>query len=108
MKFFVPYTGDDTEAERVWATARADLFDQGLPTTRRRIQALSLHHRGGRLLLKVGMDVPDAGEPVMIILEASNLDVFYVLTPLRGVIEGSPYVLGLDEEGRALDFDESE
>ena len=42
----------------------------------------------------------------MLILEASNLDVYYVCTPWNGVLGGEPFVLGLSERGRAIDFDE--
>lgn len=104
MKFFVPCADDAAQAEAAWAGVRAHLFDLGLPTTRRRIHALSLHP-SLRQRVEVGRDTPD-GEPVLIILEASNLDVFYVCTPYRGVLEGKPYVLGLNEHGRAIDFDE--
>jgi hypothetical protein len=104
MRFFVPQARDDAEAERLWAAVRGDLLDRGLPTTCRRIRALSLHPDCERLV-EVGKDTPDDG-PVMIILEASNLDLFYVCTPLRGALEGPPYALGLDALGYAIDFDE--
>ena len=107
MKFFVPYAADDAHAEAIWSEARSDLFDIGLPTTRRRIWALSL---GGGLpwLLHVGREIPDGEGPAMIIFEASNLDVYYVCTPWRGVLGGEPHVLGLSARGRAIDFDEAE
>lgn len=92
MKFFVPYAADDAHAEQIWSDAWADLFDLGLPTAKRRIY--------------VGREVPDDFGPAMLIFEASDLDVFYVCTPYNGVLGGEPFVLGLTERGRAIDFDE--
>ena len=43
---------------------------------------------------------------MIVILEASNTDLFYACTPWRGVLEGPPCLLGLSEDGRAIDFDE--
>lgn len=105
MKFFVPYAADDGEAEQVWAAVRMALLGRGLATTRRRIHALQLAEDGDRHLLEVGMSTPD-GDTVHIILEAGDLDVFYVCTPSHGVLEGVPYVLGLDADNSAIDFDE--
>lgn len=43
MNFYVPFAEDALEAEMIWALTRDFLADLGLPTTRRRIAALSLH-----------------------------------------------------------------
>ena len=103
MKFFVTGSGDEADAEHLWATARVHLFELGLPTTRRRIHALSLRPDCPQRV-EVSGDTPD-GETVLIILEASDADLFYVCTPGRGVLGGVPFVLGLDEDGNAIDFD---
>ena len=106
MKFFVPYAADEAHAEAIWAEARADLFDLGFPTTRRRIWALSLDVRRPGHLLHIGREVPDDYGPALIILEASNLNIFYVCTPFNGVLGGEPFPLGLSQYGRAIDFDQ--
>ncbi len=106
MRFFVPYAADDAHAEQIWSDSRSDLFDLGLPTTRRRIWALSLDSARPDCLLHIGREVPDDYGPAMLILEASNLDVYYVCTPWNGVLGGEPFVLGLGERGRAIDFEE--
>jgi hypothetical protein len=106
VKFFVPWAADDDHAEQIWSDSRSDLFDLGLPTTRRRIWALSLDVRMPSTLLHIGREVPDDYGPAMLIFQASNLDVFYVCTPWNGVLGGEPFVLGLSERGRAIDFDE--
>jgi hypothetical protein len=105
MKFFVPYAADDDHAEQIWSDSRADLFDLGLPTTKRRIWALSLD--GGRpdFLLHIGREVPDDYGPAMIIFEASNADLFHVCTPWNGILGGEPFTLGLTDPGRAIDFE---
>jgi hypothetical protein len=106
MKFFVPYAADDDHAEQVWSDARADLFDLGLPTTGRRIWALSLDFARPDWLLHIGRDVPGGYGPAMIIFEASDSDLFHVCTPWNGVLGGEPFTLGLGRRGRAIDFDE--
>jgi hypothetical protein len=106
MKFFVPYAAHDAHAERIWADTRADLLDLGLPTTRRRIWALSLDVHRPECLLHIGREVPDDYGPAMIILEARDVDIYYVCTPYNGILGGDPFPLGLDEHGRAVDFDE--
>ena len=105
MKFFVPWAADDDHAEQIWSDSRSDLFDLGMPTTKRRIWALSLDFRRAGNLLHIGREVPDDYGPAMLIFEASNLDVYYVCTPWNGVLGGEPFVLGLTERGRAIDFE---
>jgi hypothetical protein len=105
VKFFVPYAADDAHSEAIWSDARSDLVDIGLPTTRRRIWALSLDGRRSGWLLHVGREMPEGEGPAMIIFEARNLEIFYVCTPWRGVLGGEPHVLRLNEHGRAIDFD---
>jgi hypothetical protein len=106
MKFFVPFAQNDGHAEQIWSNARADLLDLGLPTTSRRIWALSLDVRRPDFLLHIGREVPDDYGPAMVILESSNVDVFYVCTPYNGILGGDPFTVGLDVHGRAIDFDE--
>ncbi len=106
MKFFVPFAADDDHAEQIWRDSRADLFDLGLPTTKRRIWALSLDLRRPEHLLHIGREVPEEYGPAMVIFEASNLDVYYVCTPWNGVLGGEPFVLGLNGRGRAIEFAE--
>lgn len=106
MKFFVPWAADDDHAEQIWQDARADLFELGLPTTNRRIWALSLDVRNPATLLHIGREVPDEYGPAMVIFEASNVDVYYVCTPYNGILGGEPFPMGLTKRGRAIDFDE--
>ena len=102
MNFFVPYL-DDRQSEQLWRDARATLRTLGLPTTERRIQGLALGAKGH--ILAVGMSLPDCGEPVLLILEARSIDIFYACTPSNGVDEGLPIPLGLTRDGGVIDFD---
>lgn len=106
MKFFVP-AFDETDAERVWAGTRHWLSGLGLSTTRRRIRALACRIAGKDHFVAVGDDVPFEDEDLaLIILESSNLGIFYVCTPSRGLLDDIPYPMGLDERWRVIDFDE--
>jgi hypothetical protein len=104
MEFFVPYL-DASRSEQLWAEVRAALGEIGLPTTERRIQALTLGNGRTGHVLAVGMSVPDSDEPILLILEADGIDIYYACTPSHGVDEGVPFPLGLTPHGRAIDFD---
>ena len=107
MKFFVPWAADDAHAEQIWSDSRSDLFDLGMPTTERRIWALSLDIRQPSTVLHIGREVPDDYGPAMLIFESSNLDIYYVCTPWNGVLGGEPFPMGLGRHGRAIDFEEA-
>ena len=106
MKFFVPYVEEAVLAEAIWIAAREDLLEHGLPTTRRRIWALSLDDRQPNCLLHVGRETPHGAGPALLILEASGPDVYFVCTPCHGLLEGAPVALALSEHGSVIDFDE--
>jgi hypothetical protein len=107
MKFYVPFTDVDEPAEAIWSGLRERLLDVGLPTTRRRIHALSLDDRRPDWRLEIGDETPDTGEPVLVILESSDLDLYFVFTPDHGLFHGQPYPLALPEHGSAIGFEES-
>ncbi len=79
----------------------------------RRIQALSLRNGGSEHILAVGMNGPDDDEPVLLILESSDMNIFVACpegsrracTPSNGIEEGVPFPLGLSPSGRAYEFD---
>ena len=106
MRFHIPFTECDGQAEAIWTGLRERLLDCGLPTTRRRIRALSLDDRRPGWRLEIGDETPDTGEPVLVILESSDLDLYFVFTPGHGVIHGEPYPLALPEHGSAIAFEE--
>lgn len=105
MKFFVPFTESVGQAEAIWSGLRERLFDLGLPTTRRRIAAVSLEGRPD-LRFEVGGKTRDGNEHVLVILEALGLGLYFVFTRDHGLIRGAPYPV-LDETGSAIPFEES-
>ena len=106
MRFFVPFTEDEEQAEIIWTGLRERLLDVGLPTTRRRIRGLSLDDRRPGWRLEIGDGTPDTGEPVLVILESGDLDLYYVFTPDHGLMRGEPYPIALPEHGSAIAFEE--
>jgi hypothetical protein len=106
VRFFVPFVEEAALAEAIWAAARDDLLAHGLPTTRRRIYALSLDDRRPDWLLHVGRETPRDDGPALLILEASDVDLYFVCTPTRGLLEGPPVPLALGEHGSVVDFDD--
>lgn len=107
MRFFVPFADDDGQAEIIWSGLRERLLDLGLPTTRRRIHALSLDDRRPGWRLHIGDETPDTGEPVLVILESSDLDLYFVFTPDHGLRSGEPYPIALPDHGSAIAFAET-
>jgi hypothetical protein len=103
MRFLIPRAESRAEAGEIWGQLRETLFDIGLPTTRRQIQALALDRDGNWTFLEIGMDTPDE-DVVLAILEASNADLFYVCTPRQVVEGGPPHALGLAEGAPVVDF----
>lgn len=105
MRFFVPHASDDKQAETVWASVRAFLLQQGFPTENRRIWKLRFRHNSKSYALEVGREHPDLRENVIIILRAVGQELYYVCTAHRGVIQGEPYLVGIDHHTAALDFE---
>ncbi|MBV8685334.1 MAG: hypothetical protein JOZ90_14600 [Alphaproteobacteria bacterium] len=105
MRFFVPFAQSREAAELLWTATRSRLLDLGLPTTGRRIHALSIRPDVKRRV-EVGLEMPEDPGPVMMIFEAVGIDLFFVCTPSRGVLAGRPFPIRLDDEGEVIDFDE--
>ena len=105
MKFFVPALNPSL-AEQLWAYTRQHLSGLGLDTSRRRIWALAWRGEGEEHFLAIGDDLPNGEDgPVMVILESRDLDLFYVCTPDRGLLDDIPYPITLDDEWRVIDFE---
>jgi hypothetical protein len=107
MRFHVPYTECVGQAEAIWTVLRERLLDSGLPTTRRRIRGLSLDDRRPGWRLEIGDLTPDTGEPVLVILESSDLDLYFIFTPDHGILDGEPYPVALPDHGSAIEFEET-
>lgn len=101
MKFFVPYSSEESPAEHVWQATRDFLAAQGLATNERRISKLAFTRGGEHHVIKVGGRYPDLHEDVLIILQAADAPTYYVCTPNRGVVRGAPLLIG-NTNGRVL------
>ena len=103
MKFFVPFTKDDAQAEEVYGAIRKFNTEQTLgPITSRRIHSICFYHNGNNLTATVGETFEPTGEPVAAILEGP---IYYVCTPNRGFMRGSPILVGREEIRTITDFD---
>ncbi|MEA3014850.1 MAG: hypothetical protein QOD42_3395 [Sphingomonadales bacterium] len=104
MKYLIARAESHAESEEIWGLLRERLLDIGLPTTRRRIQALALGRSGDWTFLEVDKETPD-GDPVLAIFEASNAGLFYMCAPRQVVEGGPPHALGHAEGAPVVDFD---
>lgn len=106
MKFFVPHASDDEQASKVWDSVRAFLLKNGMPTEERKVWKLSSRHNGKAYSEEVGKKAADLRETVLIILRAAKgRPLYYVCTENRGVARGDPYLVGIDQDTHATDFE---
>ncbi|HEX9946896.1 MAG TPA: hypothetical protein VGA98_05080 [Allosphingosinicella sp.] len=105
MNFYMPCTECDEQAEMIWSGLRQRLAGLGLPTTRRRIAAVSPDDRPD-LRFEVGQSHPHSGELILLILETSGLGLYWIFTQNHGLARGVPYPV-IDETGSAIAFEES-
>jgi hypothetical protein len=107
MKFFVPYfRGKREMAEYVWLRARACLRENGLDTTRRRIQALVAEIDGADHYIAVDHEEPFGGDIALLILESSDRKRIHICTLARGIGDTRPWTLRLGEPWRVVDFED--
>jgi hypothetical protein len=104
MKFFVLYL-PPRDAEALWHQVRRGLVDQGLPTTRRRLQAITIMLAGEEHVLTIGIPTPLDEDPLLMIFEAGTRDLFLLCTASHGVDEGEPIPLALSTIDHAWDFE---
>jgi hypothetical protein len=108
VKFQVPYTDSVEQAEKLWASVRTFLTQQGFSTTERRIRKIYFHDNGSDYEAEVGKLFRQLREEVIIILEAAHPRLIYLCTPNRGVVRGDPYLIGArDNRTYIVDFDRS-
>lgn len=105
MKFFVPHADSDEQVLRVWDSVRAFLLQQGKPTEVRKVWKLSFRHNGRSYAEEVGKEAADLKEEVIVILRAKDYPLYYVCTANRGVARGEPYLVGVDHNTHAIDFE---
>lgn len=102
MRFFVPKAKDDTQAQAVWeATKKFAEENLRCQVSERRIFSIAYHHHGKDYYVEVGKPDPRNGELVIAILESNP---YLICTPNRGVLRGTPILVGQDKVERILDF----
>ncbi len=105
MKFYVPHTVDEAQAEEVYQSVRAFVTTTHPPTDRR-IHSVTYKHNGKPQVATVGELETDVGEEVIIILEASHPEPTYMIcTVSRGVAKGAP-VVAVDPQAVVTDFED--
>lgn len=95
MKFFVPTTKDDKQAEELYASIKKfaqEAMGSGIGS--QRIFALTCFKKGKEYQVEVGKPDPATGETVMAILEFFT---YLVCTPNRGVLRGWPVLYRKEE-----------
>ena len=106
MKFFVPHSESDEEAESVRESVRDFLASQGAPTYEDRIHRIKFRHNGKAYDLSVGQTHPDLREEVLFIFRAKHPGLYYACSANRGVLRGEPYLIGDHDGTHAIPFDD--
>lgn len=92
MKFFVPTTKDDNQAEELYEVIKKSVqVTMGIDIGSQRIFALTCFKKGKEYQVEVGKPDPATGDTVMAILESFT---YLVCTPNRGVLRGIPVLYG--------------
>jgi len=109
MKFFIPHAKDKEEEHKVYDAIRKFARDQlKWNITDRRIFSIRYTHDGKGYYAEVGRTEQVEGEEVIAILESgySDVIVYLICTPNRGVARGMPILVGENETYSIADFDE--
>jgi hypothetical protein len=105
MKFFIPAAATENEAERVYGAIKAYLAQElGADVSPRRIRSLQYVHNRKNYSSVVGEEESDGSGIVVAILFDQTRSLYLVCTPYRGVISGSPILVGEHEVRTVSDF----
>lgn len=102
MNFFIPHAKSSEEAESVFASISK--FNN-IPITEKRVFKVSYEHNGKRMIAEVGKSVDNyykADGEVIAILERDKL--LCVCLPNRGVLRGSPILVGVDQFSTHIEY----
>lgn len=104
MQFFIPHASNDHHVEQLYNATRKFCAEQTgwkvLPT---RIYSLRYRHNGNEYYAQVGTNDPIEGL-VVCILESEV--TYFVCTPNRGVLSGSPILVGREDVSYVELFEE--
>ena len=109
MKFFIPHAKDKKEEDKNYEAIKKFAKETlGWNIKDRRIFSLRYTHDGKNYYAEVGKREQAEGEEVIAILESGYSDViiYLICTPNRGVIRGMPILVGENEAYSVVDFNE--
>lgn len=106
MKFFLPAAPTAIEAERNYGAIKAHLAQElGADVSPRRVRSLQYVHNGKNYTSVVGEEERDGSGIVVAILFDVTRSLYLVCTPYRGVISGSPILVGEHDVQAVIDFE---
>jgi len=91
MKFFIPHESNESEAEKIYQSIKAQY---GNRITNRRIHEIHFLHDGKPFTATVGQLFFPVNEPIIAILEADPGELYFLCSPNRGVVNDSPILAG--------------
>lgn len=110
-EFFIPNAEDADEAEEVYE-ATAKFVEQQRASVVREPRISRIKYYDGdkdqTYDVSIGDAVPRVGEPAIAIYESADdrFDAYYICTPHRAVIEGTPVMVGRNDVRQTEYFDE--
>jgi hypothetical protein len=106
MKFFIPGIDDREQEQRILEAIRINLAEEGgSKLSNRKIFSLHYIHERKKQSAQVGMLSSVNHEQVKAILDEPGRKLYNVCTNNRGVIRGTPILIGYDEVQLVFDFD---
>lgn len=106
MEFFIPFSKDKQQEQKSYAGIKKFVSEQmGAKLSERRVFSLQYTHKGRQRRAEVGKDDLLQREPVIAILYDTSRGLYYVCTPNRGVLRGTPILVGKNEVESAVNFD---
>lgn len=106
MEFFIPAVNSTCERDRVYEAIKRHLTDElGADFAARRIRTLHYTHNRKDYTAVVGQEESGGEGIVVAILFDQKRSLYLVCTPYRGVIKGSPIMVGEHDVKAAVDFD---
>ncbi len=104
MKFFVPHVKDKKQEEIVYeGIKRFAKENLAWEITSRRIFSIQYNHEGKEYYAEVGKEEQVVHEKVIAILESNT---YLICTPNRGIVRGTPILVGKKEAFSVVDFEE--
>jgi len=109
MKWFIPHTDNNKDAERVYASIKKHVAGVlGIDSfSSRRIWKLTFRDKGKLLDAEVGkrLYMREIRDEVIAILYEPRRNLYHICTPSRGGLRDMSVLVGSDEVTSVVDFD---